>query len=253
MPVEEVQEVPKCPMCNTCGDGDEECMEANAECVSAAEACETEAACLEGDHDCIAAVRGGYWGPMTGHIDKNPKDYELLPRPQQQHAHAHKWHLPGVNVDSGWTPYKKEAVWGYDRRPGAKSPGVQVGGQDTPVEFTPQTGLLSASQDVPKEEWGHMDRIEHSDHTRAMDSLQHLWHSVADGEGKSEQASHASEQASHASQHMPGQEPLDHQGIEAQHAMVCCDFLFSFPYALNHASSILSFLCALDTRTGSLF
>ena len=225
--VPEAQEVPKCPMCNTCGDGDEECMEANAECVAAAEACEAEAACLEGDHDCIAAVRGGYWGPMTGHIDKNPKDYELLPRPQ--HAHSHKWHLPGVNVDSGWTPYKKEAVWGYDRRPGAKSPGVQVGGQDTSVESTPQTGLLSASQDVPKEQWGHMDRIEHSDHTRAIDSLQHLWHSVADGEGKSEHASHVkSEHASHASQHMAGQEPLDHQGIEAQHGMVCSSFPLLF-------------------------
>lgn len=210
---EEEEEGPvECPVCETCAEDDEECIEANADCMAAAEecnaaamaakcgecedgdeeceqekeACEAEAACLEGDNECIAAARGGFWSPMTGHIEKNAKEFEHMPRPQ--HHGAHKWHLPGVNVDSGWMPYKHADVWGYDRRPSARSPDPEEGGEDEAVHPTSHTGLLSASQDLPKEQWGSMDRIEHSDHNRAIGSLKHAWHSVAGGEEESTQA-----------------------------------------------------------------
>ena len=78
--------------CGECEDGDTECEEAK-------EVCEAEAACLDGDNECIAEARGGFWSPMTGHMDKNAKEFEHMPRPQ--HHGSHRWNLPGVNVDSG--------------------------------------------------------------------------------------------------------------------------------------------------------
>lgn len=204
----------ECPVCETCEEGDDECLEANAECLAAAEecnaaaeeetcgeceeddaqceeakvACEAEAECLEGDNECIAAARGGFWSPMTGHIEKNVKEFEHNPRPQHQGKHA--WNLPGVKVDSGWSPYKHADVWGYDRRLGAKSPDPEQGGEDENVEANSQTGLLSAAQDLPKEQWNALDEMEHSDHTRAIGSLAHAWHSVVGGEEEKPESEH---------------------------------------------------------------
>jgi hypothetical protein len=220
-----IQEAPvECPVCETCAEGDEECVETNANCVVASdecnaaaaanlcgeceegddkcerekEACEAEAACLEGDNECISAARGGFWSPMTGHIEKNSKEFEHMPRPQ--HHGAHKWHLPGVNVDSGWMPYKHADVWGYDRRPGARSPDPEEGDENEPAHATSHTGLLSAAQDLPKDQWKSMDHIEHSDHTRAVGSLKHAWHSVVGGqEEPAEVMAEATEE--HAEEH----------------------------------------------------
>jgi len=157
-----------------------ECEEGDVGCEQAKEACENEAACLQGDNDCIAAARGGFWSPMTGHIEKNPKEFERNPRPQNHGKHA--YNLPGVNVDSGWSPYKHADVWGFDRRLNAKSPDPEQGGEVENVQANAHTGLLSAGQDLPKERWNVFDEMEHSDHKRAIGSLKHAWHSVAGGE-----------------------------------------------------------------------
>lgn len=164
--------------CGECEAGDEECEKSKEVCVA-------EAECLEGDNDCIAAARGGFWSAMTGHIEKNEKQFEHMPRPQ--HLGSHQWHLPGVNVDSGWMPYKHADVWGYDRRPGARSPNPEQGGEDDAVHPAANKGLISAGANLPKKQWNTWDRMEHSDHTRAIGSIKHAWHSVVGGkEEKSE-------------------------------------------------------------------
>ena len=219
----------ECPVCETCAEGDEECEEARADCMAEAESCrmaacgecekgdieceeakevcEAEAACLEGDNECIAEARDGFWSPMTGHMDKNEKEFEHMPRPQ--HHGAHTWKLPGVNVDSGWSPYKHADVWGYDRRAGAKSPDPEEGGQDEAVEAAPQTGLLSAAQDLPKEEWNAFDKMEHSDHNRAIGSLKHAWHSVVGGKEEADKEAHEEPMDS-----VEGDEPEEEEGDE---------------------------------------
>jgi len=200
-----------CPVCEECAEGDEECDEAHEECVAAAadcqaaltedscgdceegdaecearkEACEAEAACLEGDNECIAAARGTLWSPMTGHVEDNGKEFVDIARPQ--HHGAHTWRLPGVNVDSGWMPYKHADVWGYDRRSTASSPDPEIGSGDEAA--SEDRGLLSAARALPKDEWNAWDKIEHSNHVRALDSVQAAWHSVAGGESSAPQDS----------------------------------------------------------------
>lgn len=200
----------ECPVCESCAEEDEECMAANSECFDertsciafkcgnceegdeeceqAKDVCEAEAECLEGDQECIAAARGGFWSAMTGHIEKNEKQFEHVPRPQ--HQGAHKWNLPGVNVDSGWMPYKHADVWGYDRRPGARSPDPEQGGEDEAVHPAANTGLISAAVDLPKSQWNAWDHMEHSDHNRAIRSIKHAWHSIVGGKEEKAETVH---------------------------------------------------------------
>ena len=121
--------------------------------------------------------------PSQGHVEDNGKEFVDIARPQ--HHGAHTWRLPGVNVDSGWMPYKHADVWGYDRRSTASSPDPEIGSGDEAA--SEDRGLLSAARALPKDEWNAWDKIEHSNHVRALDSVQAAWHSVAGGESSAPQ------------------------------------------------------------------
>ena len=123
--------------------------------------------------------------PSQGHVEDNGKEFVDIARPQ--HHGAHTWRLPGVNVDSGWMPYKHADVWGYDRRSTASSPDPEIGSGDEAA--SEDRGLLSAAHALPKDEWNAWDKIEHSNHVRALDSVQAAWHSVAGGESSAPQDS----------------------------------------------------------------
>eukprot|EP00960_Hanusia_phi_P052337 761404-Hanusia_phi.AAC.4 len=108
---------------------------------------------------------------MAGSYAVSPSSRIFLERPVEHREAEGAGKLAGVNLDSGWMPYKPADVWGHDARRGRSS----------------EVGLVSAAHELPEKEWTSIDRLEHSDLSRAVGSLTSMFPSQEGDQAKNPQ------------------------------------------------------------------